>query len=154
MKIIDAKDAKIQFTVGIVVSRFNVEFTKPLLDGALQRIKECGFPDNQVTVLWVPGAIEIPLAAQKLAQLGVYEAIICLGVVIKGETEHYRYVCEQVSSGCQQVALQNDLPVIFGVLTTETDDQVKERIGGKHGHKGREAVDAAIEAVAALRQIG
>lgn len=154
MKIIDAKDSKTQFAIGIVVSRFNHAITKCLLDGALQRLKELGFSDDQVTVVWVPGAIEIPLAAQRLAQLGVQEAILCLGSVIRGETDHYDYVCKQVSRGCQTVALQNDIPLIFGVLTTQNEAQAKERAGGKQGHKGRESVDVAVEMVAALRQVG
>lgn len=153
MKIIDAKDSKTQFSIGIVVSRFNHAITKLLLDGALQRLKELGFSDGQVTVVWVPGAIEIPLAAQRLAQLGVYEAILCLGAVIRGETDHYDYICKQVSSGCQTVALQNDIPLIFGVLTTQNEAQAKERAGGSQGHRGRESVDVAVEMAAALRQV-
>lgn len=142
------------FPVALVVSRFNESVTSGLLEGALRRLSEKGFTDSQITVVKVPGAVEIPLAAQRLAQLGSYDAVICLGAVIRGETSHYDYVCQQVSQGCQHVALQNDLPVIFGVLTTENEEQALERIGGKHGHKGCDAVDAAIEMVSVLRQIG
>ena len=154
MRIIDEKATKHQFAIGFVVSRFNEGFTRPLLDGALARLKERGFEEADITVVWVPGAVEIPIAAQRLAQLGTLEAIIALGAVIRGETTHYDYVCSQVSEGCQTVALQNDVPVIFGVLTTENEAQAQDRIGGKHGHKGHDAVDAAIEIVSTLRQIG
>jgi len=153
MKIIDAKDSKTQFTVGIVVSRFNTEITRLLLDGAQKRLKEFGFSDNQITVVWVPGAIEIPVATQRLAQQGVFEAIICLGAIIKGETDHNKYVAEQASFGCQKVALQNDIPVVFGILTTATEEEAKARSGGAAGHKGREAVETAVEIVSVLRQI-
>ena len=154
MKIVEGKDAKMTFSIAIVVSRFNFDVTKTLLSGAKDRLKELGFTDNQITVCWVPGAIEIPLAAQRLAQLGNFEALVALGAVIRGETDHYDYVCQQVSYGCQRVALQNDIPVIFGVLTTAKEEQAVERSGGKHGHKGREAIDAAVEMAAILRQIG
>lgn len=154
MRIIDESKSKLSFKVAVVVSRFNPEITGGLLEGALTRLKELGFPDSDITVAWVPGAIEIPITAQRLAQLGTFEAIIALGAVIRGETSHYDYVCEQASQGCLNVSLQNDIPVIFGVLTTENDEQAKDRIGGRHGHKGRDAVDSAVEVVAVLRKIG
>lgn len=154
MRVIDCKDAKSTFTIGVVVSRFNLEISKLLLEGATSRLKESGFSENQITIIWVPGAIEIPITAQRLAQQGVFEAVICLGAVIKGESDHYRYVCEQVSQGCQHVALQNDIPIVFGVLTTENEQQAKDRAGGKEGNKGRNAAETAIEMVVALRQIG
>ncbi len=157
MKVIDAKnsakDGRSPFNVAIVVSRFNSEVTEKLFAGAKGRLKELGFGADEVTACYVPGAIEIPLAAQRLAQIGVYDAIICLGAVIRGETGHYDYVCEQVSQGCQHVALQNDLPVVFGVLTTDNEAQAMERAGGSHGNKGIDAVDTAVEMVAVLRQI-
>jgi 6,7-dimethyl-8-ribityllumazine synthase len=152
MNIVDEKNASLQFPVAIVVSRFNEEITLALLDGALTRLKERRFDDSQVTVVWVPGAVEIPLAAQRLAQLGKYDAIVALGAVIRGDTDHYDYVCNMVSQGCQHVSLQNDLPVLFGVLTTDNEAQAKERTGGAHGNKGRDAVDAAVETVAVLRR--
>ncbi|MBI4403736.1 MAG: 6,7-dimethyl-8-ribityllumazine synthase [Deltaproteobacteria bacterium] len=154
MKIIDGKESKTQFNISVIVSRFNSEVTKLLLQGALERLKELGFSENQTTVVWVPGAIEIPLAAQRVAQLGLHEAILCLGAVIRGETDHYKYVAEQASIGCQQVALQNDIPVVFAVLTTENEEQALARAGGKQGNKGREAVDTAVEIVSVLRLIG
>lgn len=140
--------------IAVIVSRFNEEITKSLLDGAIAQAKERGMTDSNLTLAWVPGAVEIPVVAQRLAQLGTFDAIVCLGAVIRGETDHYQWVCSQVSEGCQHVALQNDLPVIFGVLTTDTEEQAKDRIGGRHGHKGKDAIDAALETIGVLRAIG
>jgi 6,7-dimethyl-8-ribityllumazine synthase len=153
MQIIDEQGSTNAFPLAIVVSRFNDSVTRALYEGALQRLNELDFSDHQVTVVWVPGAVEIPITAQRLAATATYEAIITLGAVIRGETSHYDYVCEQVSQGCQQVALAHNIPVIFGVLTTETDEQAIERSGGGKGNKGREAVDAAMEMVAVLRAV-
>jgi 6,7-dimethyl-8-ribityllumazine synthase len=141
------------FPLAVVVSTFNSAITEGLLSGAKARLSELGFTDEQVTILHVPGAVEIPLAVQKVAQLGIVKAVIALGAVIRGETDHYDYVCTMVSQGCQHVSLQNDLPVIFGVLTTDTEEQALDRIGGKHGHKGRDAVDAACEMVSLFGQL-
>jgi 6,7-dimethyl-8-ribityllumazine synthase len=141
------------FPIAIVVSTFNEEITEKLLEGARSRLSSLGFSDDQVTVLRVPGAVEIPLAAQKIAQLGIVEAVVTLGAVIRGETSHYDTVCQMVSQGCQQVSLQNDLPVIFGVLTVETEAQALDRLGGNHGHKGIDAVDAACEMVQLFKQL-
>ena len=152
MKHIEPGD--LRFPIGIVVSRFNREITDKLLGGALSRLRERDFLDSDITVVSVPGAIEIPIAAQRLAQLGTLSAIIALGAVIQGETLHFDYVCEQVSQGCSHVSLQNDIPVIFGVLTTHTEEEALERAGGKYGHKGIEAVDTAVDIVSVLRQIG
>jgi 6,7-dimethyl-8-ribityllumazine synthase len=154
MRIITAKKLKEVYNVAIVVSRFNEDITQRLLEGAVQRLKELDFADEHITVVWVPGAVEIPLTAQRLARADNIEVIICLGAVIRGETSHYDYVCEQVSQGCQKVSLEQDIPVIFGILTTENEEQALDRLGGKHGHKGRDAVDAALEMVSVLRQIG
>lgn len=142
-----------RFNIAIVVSRFNQEITQKLYDGAIQRLNELDFDTQQITVVWVPGAVEIPLAAQRLAKTEKFEAIICLGAVIMGETKHFDYVCQQVSFGCQKVALTHDIPVIFGVLTTDTEEQAYDRVGGHHGHKGRSAVDTAFELISVLRQI-
>lgn len=139
--------------LAIVCSRFNTEVTDLLLQGALARLKELGFAADQVPVYQVPGVVEIPLVAKKLARLEKYQAVICLGAVIRGETTHYDYVCEQVSQGCQQVMMEFELPVIFGVLTTENKAQALDRCGGSHGHKGRDAVDAALEMVALLEKV-
>ena len=153
MKITDCKKSKFVFPLAIVVSRFNEEITSRLLKGALDRLQELDFSKDQTRVVWVPGAIEIPLVAQKLAQSGNYDAIICLGAVIQGETDHYDYICSQVSQGTQQVALQNDIPVIFGVLTTKNEEQALERAGGKMGNKGKDAIDTAVEMVCCLNEI-
>lgn len=137
----------------IVVSRFNETITDKLLQGALDRLTELKISHNNVDVFKVPGAVEIPLIAQKLAKQRRYQSIICLGAVIRGETTHYDYVCQQVSHGCQRVALDYEIPVIFGVLTTENEEQALDRLGGQHGHKGKDAVDAALETVACLASI-
>lgn len=154
MQIITAKPITDSFNIALVISRFNEEITQGLYEGAIQRLNELNFADEHITAIWVPGAVEIPLTAQRLAHTGTYSAIICLGAVIRGETSHYDYVCQQVSEGCQTVALKYDIPVIFGVLTTENEAQARARIGGEHGHKGKEAVDAAFEMVSIIRQIG
>lgn len=153
MRIITAHEMKSQFNIALVISRFNEEVTRRLYEGAVLRLKELAFSDEQITVVWVPGAVEIPLTAQKLARTNAYEAIVCLGAVIRGETNHYDYVCQQVSQGCQTVALQESIPVIFGVLTTDDEEQAFARTGGAHGHKGRDAIDAAFEMASLFRQI-
>ncbi len=153
MKQIDQRDSRLRFPIGIVVSRFNEGVTRKLLDGALRRLKEKDFDESEITVAWVPGAIEIPVVAQRMAQLGRLEAIVALGAVIRGDTSHFDYVCKQVSDGCQAVSLQHDLPVIFGVLTTNTEDEALARAGGAMGNKGCEAIDACVETVSVLRQI-
>ncbi len=153
MRVIQAQPVKEHFNVAIVISRFNEEVTQALYEGALARLHELNFAKEHITVVWVPGAVEIPMTAQYLAHTDHYEAIICLGAVIRGETDHYDYVCQQVSYGCQRVALNNDLPIIFGILTTETDEQAIERASPKQGNKGGYCVDAALEMVSVLRQI-
>jgi len=153
MRTITAHDLKTQFNIAIVISRFNEAITHKLYEGAILRLKELEFAEDQITVVWVPGAIEIPITAQSLATTNTYEAIVCLGAVIRGETNHYEYVCQQVSYGCQKVALKNSIPIIFGVLTTDNEEQALARVGGNHGHKGRDAIDAAFEMASVLRQI-
>ncbi|NNM59307.1 MAG: 6,7-dimethyl-8-ribityllumazine synthase [Legionellales bacterium] len=154
MRKIQAEDIKPTFDIAIVVSRFNIEITEALCGGAVQRLRELGFKNECIDVVWVPGAVEIPITAQRLAKTKKYEVIIVLGAVIQGETVHMDYVCEQVSQGCQRIMLDYEIPVIFGVLTTLNEDQARERVGGSHGHKGRDAADAAYEMVSVLRQIG
>src|ERR1700722_1737766 len=139
MKIMTAKDINIPFSLALVISRFNESVTHRLYERAVQRLKELEIPNDHITIVWVPGAIEIPIIAKKLAQSKKYPVIIALGAVIKGETGHYDFVCKQVSDGCQQIAIQFDVPIIFGVLTTENIEQALERSGGKHSHQGREA---------------
>ena len=137
--------------IAIVVSRFNLDITEKLLAGALSRLEQLQLVATKI--VWVPGAVEIPLATQLLAKTKRYHAIIALGAVIRGETSHYDYVCQQVSYGCQKVALAHSLPVIFGVLTTDNDDQALARVGGHHGHKGSDAVDAALEMIQLIEEL-
>jgi len=141
------------FPLAIVVSRFNEIVTQALLEGALARARELGFHDDHITVVHVPGAVEIPIVAKRLAQSQQYRAIVTLGAVIRGETSHYDYVCDIVSQGCLQISLEHNVPVIFGVLTTENDEQALDRCGGSHGHKGVYAVDAAVEMATVLSKI-
>ena len=130
--------------IAIVVSQFNEHITTPLLQGCVEQLQSQGITIMPKDITHVPGAVEIPLMAQRYAKSERYHAVICLGAVIRGETTHYDYVCQQVSYGCQKVALKYDMPIIFGVLTTDNDEQAFDRIGGKHGHKGKEAADTAI----------
>jgi 6,7-dimethyl-8-ribityllumazine synthase len=153
MSTVTTQNTSNHFNVAIVISRFNEAITHKLYEGAIQRLQELNFHTRQITTAWVPGAIEIPITAQRLAQTSKFEAIICLGAVIKGETQHFDYVCQQVSHGCQQVALTQNIPVIFGVLTVNTEEQAYDRVGGKHGHLGRSAVDTAFELVSVLRNV-
>ena len=138
---------------GIVASRFNEFIVKPLLDGALDAIKRHGGDLRSVDVAWVPGSYEIPLAAKRMALSGRYDAIVCLGAVIRGATAHFDYVAGGVASGVSAVALETNLPVIFGVLTTDTTEQAVERAGTKAGNKGFEAAVAAIEMADLMGQL-
>lgn len=131
-------------SIAIIASRFNQEITERLLQGAVSRLQEYGLAEADFHIAWVPGAVELPLAAQQFAKREDCDAVICLGAVIRGETDHYDYVCQQVSYGCQRVALEYDIPVIFGVLTTDNEEQALARTGGAHGHKGRDAADTAL----------
>lgn len=148
-----AENKKLTFPIALVVSRFNQEVTAKLLAGALERLRELEFDEGQITVVEVPGAVEIPLVLQKLSELNQFDALVALGAVIRGETTHYDYVCNLVSQGCQKISLKYKTPVVFGVLTTENEEQALERCGGRHGHKGREAIDTACEMVALLRAL-
>ena len=137
----------------IVVSQFNHEITEKLLQGAIERLVEVGVCQDDILTVRVPGAVEIPFTAQLVAKANQHDVIICLGAVIRGDTSHYDYVCEQVSQGCQRVMLDYEIPVIFGILTTDSEEQALERVGGSHGHKGRDAADTALsmlEVVASL----
>ncbi|OIJ15922.1 6,7-dimethyl-8-ribityllumazine synthase [Anaerobacillus arseniciselenatis] len=131
--------------VGIVVGRFNEFITSKLLGGAEDALKRHGVDEADVDIAWVPGAYEIPLIAKKMANSKKYDAVITLGTVIRGSTPHFDYVCSEVSKGVASISLQNDIPVIFGVLTTDTIEQAIERAGTKAGNKGWEAAAAAIE---------
>ena len=141
-------------TFGVVASRFNDFIVRPLLDGALDAIKRHGGDTGAVDVVWVPGSYEIPLVAKRLALSGKYDAIVCLGAVIRGATAHFDYVAGGVASGISAVALEANLPVIFGVLTTDTIEQAIERAGTKAGNKGFEAVVTAIEMASLMDQMG
>lgn len=140
--------------VGIVAARFNEFITSKLVGGALDGLKRENVKDENIDVAWVPGAFEIPLIASKMAKSRKYDAIICVGAVIRGSTSHYDYVCSEVSKGIAQVSLANDLPVMFGVLTTDTIEQAIERAGTKAGNKGFECAQGAIEMVNLIREIG
>ena len=140
--------------VGIVAARFNEFITSKLVGGALDGLKRENVKDEDIDVAWVPGAFEIPLIASKMAKSRKYDAIICVGAVIRGSTSHYDYVCREVSKGIAQVSLANDLPVMFGVLTTDTIEQAIERAGTKAGNKGFECAQGAIEMVNLIREIG
>ena len=140
-------------TIGIVAARFNEFITAKLLSGALDGLKRHGVDDNKISLAWVPGAFEIPLIAGKMAKSGQYDAVICLGAVIRGNTSHYDYVCSEVSKGIAQVSLQTGIPVLFGVLTTENIEQAIERAGTKAGNKGFDCATSAIEMVNLIRQL-
>ncbi|MCI1935473.1 MAG: 6,7-dimethyl-8-ribityllumazine synthase [Bifidobacteriaceae bacterium] len=139
--------------VGIVVSRFNDFITSRLLEGALNELQRLGVAEGDCDVLWVPGAFEIPLAAKKMAASGRYDGLIALGAVIRGSTSHYDFVCQQVTSGIGRVQLDADMPVLFGVLTTDTVEQAIDRAGTKSGNKGAECAQGVIDQVDAFRQL-
>lgn len=141
------------FPIALVVSQFNRDVTKALQDGAVTCLLEHGFSKENITIIEVPGAVEIPLVVQRLAKAERHAVVIALGAVIRGETSHYDLVCESVSEGCQHVALKFDIPVIFGVLTTEDEAQAWDRLGGKHGHKGIDAAKAAMAMYRILQQL-
>lgn len=138
----------------IVVSRFNEFISQKLLGGAVDCLVRHGANEEDIQVTWVPGAFEIPLFAKKIARTGKFDAVICLGTVIRGSTPHFDYVSAEVSKGVASVALQTELPVIFGVLTTDSIEQAIERAGTKAGNKGWDAALAAIECVDLSAQIG
>ncbi|TCS81370.1 6,7-dimethyl-8-ribityllumazine synthase [Pectinatus cerevisiiphilus] len=138
---------------GIVVARFNEFITNKLLSGALDTLNRHDAAEEDVTVAWVPGAFEIPLVAKKMAQSGKYNAVICLGAVIRGATTHYDYVCNEVSKGVAAVGLSTGVPTLFGVVTTENIEQAIERAGTKVGNKGADAAMGAIEMADLLRKM-
>ncbi|MHC1714082.1 MAG: 6,7-dimethyl-8-ribityllumazine synthase [Acidaminococcaceae bacterium] len=138
---------------GIVVGRFNEFISSKLLSGSIDCLVRHGADNEDITVAWVPGAFEIPLVAKKMAATGKYDAIICLGAVIRGATPHFDYVCAEVSKGIASVSMQYETPVSFGVLTTENIEQAVERAGTKAGNKGVDAAMAAIEMADLLKNI-
>lgn len=139
--------------IGIVAGRFNELITKSLLEGAIDGLERYGVSEESIDVAWVPGSYEIPLIAKQMALTKKYDAIVCLGAVIRGATAHFDYVAGQVASGLAHVMQEVNLPVIFGVLTTDNIEQALERAGSKSGNKGFEAVQTAIEMVNLLKQI-
>lgn len=138
---------------GIVVARFNEFITNKLLSGAIDTLRRHEADENNIDVAWVPGAFEIPIVAKKMAESKKYDAVLCLGAVIRGSTSHYDYVCNEVSKGVAQVGLQTGVPTIFGVVTTENIEQAIERAGTKAGNKGSDAAMAAMEMASLLGKI-
>ena len=137
----------------IVTSRFNEIITQNLLKGCKRTFSEEGIKEDQLETIWVPGAFELPLTAKVLAETNKYDAIVCLGAVLRGETPHFDYICAEVATGTREVSLQYGLPVIFGVLTTDTVDQAMERSGQHLGNKGSDSAMVALEMVAVLKDI-
>lgn len=145
--------AKEGMRVGIIASRFNSFIVEKLLDGAVDGLVRHGVEEKNITAVWVPGAFEIPVVAQKMAQSDKYDAVIAVGAVIRGSTTHYDYVCSEVSKGIANVGLQTGKPVLFGVITTENIEQAIERAGSKAGNKGYDCALSAIEMVNAMELI-
>ena len=153
MKRFEGKLVAQEMRVGIVCARFNEFIVSKLLSGCQDTLLRHGVRDEDMDVAWVPGAFEIPLIASKMAKSGRYDAVIALGAVIRGSTSHYDYVCSEVSKGVATVALQSDIPVLFGVLTTDTIEQAVERAGTKAGNKGSDCAESAIEMVNLIRAL-
>ncbi|MTI84570.1 MAG: 6,7-dimethyl-8-ribityllumazine synthase [Firmicutes bacterium] len=139
--------------VGLVVGRFNEFITSKLLSGALDSLNRHGVTDDNVEIAWVPGAFEVPMVAKKLAQTNKYDAVICLGSVIRGATPHFDYVAAEVSKGIAKVGIDTDVPVIFGIITADTIEQAIERAGTKSGNKGWDAAVTAIEMANLMRVV-
>lgn len=153
MKVFEGNLVSKKIKVGIVAARFNEFITSKLLSGALDTLKRHDVEDDDIHVAWVPGAFEIPLIASKMAHSGKYDAVICLGAVIRGSTTHYDYVCSEVSKGIAQASMASGVPVMFGILTTENIEQAIERAGTKAGNKGSDCAAGAIEMVNLLREM-
>lgn len=133
------------FKIGIVVSEWNAVITNALLEGARETLLKSGVLEDHIEVLYVPGSFELPWGARQIMKPGKKDAVICLGCIIQGETKHDEYIASAVASGIMQLGLMSGIPVIFGVLTTNTEEQAKDRAGGKHGNKGAEAAFAALQ---------
>ena len=153
MKVFEGKLVSDRIRVGIVCARFNEFIVSRLLGGCEDVLLRHGVQPDDISVAWVPGAFEIPLIASKMAKSGKYDAVIALGAVIRGSTSHYDYVCSEVSKGVANVALNSDIPVMFGVLTTDTIEQAIERAGTKAGNKGADCAQGAIEMVNLIRAL-
>ncbi|MCD8187623.1 MAG: 6,7-dimethyl-8-ribityllumazine synthase [Ruminococcus sp.] len=153
MKIYEGNLIPKDIRIGIVVARFNEFITSKLLGGALDTLKRHDVNEDSVDVAWVPGAFEIPLIASKMAKSGKYDAIICLGAIIRGSTSHYDLVCSETAKGIAMVSLNSDIPVMFGVITTENIEQAIERAGSKAGNKGSECAEGVIEMINLIHEI-
>ncbi len=151
MRVLEGNVVAKGIRVGIVAARFNEFITSKLVGGALDGLKRHDVREEDIDVAWVPGAFEIPLIASKMAKSKKYDAVICVGAVIRGSTSHYDYVCSEVSKGIANVSLNSDIPVMFGVLTTDNLEQAIERAGSKAGNKGYECATGAIEMVNLIR---
>ena len=153
MRVLEGNVVAKEIRVGIVAARFNEFITSKLVGGALDGLKRHDVKEEYIDVAWVPGAFEIPLIASKMAKSKKYDAVICVGAVIRGSTSHYDYVCSEVSKGIANVSLNSDIPVMFGVLTTDNIEQAIERAGSKAGNKGYECATGAIEMVNLIRAL-
>ena len=153
MKTVEGKVVAEGLKIGIVGARFNEFIVSKLISGARDGLVRHGVNDDDITLAWVPGAFEIPLVAKKMALSGKYDAVICLGAVIRGATSHYDYVCAEVSKGIANVSLNSDIPVMFGVITTENIEQAIERAGTKAGNKGYDCAVSAIEMINLIKEI-
>ncbi len=153
MRTFEGKLTSNNIKIGIVASRFNEFITSKLISGAMDGLIRHDVPEDSIHLAWVPGAFEIPLIASKMAKSGKYDAVICLGAVIRGATSHYDYVCSEVSKGIAAVSLETGIPVLFGILTTENIEQAIERAGTKAGNKGYDCALSAIEMVNVIREI-
>lgn len=153
MKVLEGKLVVDDIKIGIVAARFNEFIVSKLISGAVDGLVRHNLSEDNITLAWVPGAFEIPVVANKMANSGKYDAVICLGAVIRGATSHYDYVCAEVSKGIANVSLNSGIPVLFGVLTTDTIEQAIERSGTKAGNKGYDCALSAIEMVNLMREI-
>ena len=153
MKTLEGKMVANGARIGIVAARFNEFIVSKLIGGAMDGLVRHDVKEDDVTLAWVPGAFEIPVVAKKMAESGKYDAVICLGAVIRGATSHYDYVCAEVSKGVAAVSMQTGVPVMFGILTTDTIEQAIERAGTKAGNKGYACALGAIEMINILNQI-
>jgi len=153
MKTFEGKLVSKNIKIGIVASRFNEFIVSKLLSGALDGLERHDVKDSDITVAWVPGAFEIPLAASKMAESKKYDAVICLGAVIRGATSHYDLICGEVTKGVASVGLQTGIPILFGIVTAENIEQAIERAGTKAGNKGYDSAVSAIEMVNLFREL-
>lgn len=153
MKVIEGVYSGEGLKIGIIASRFNEFITSKLVSGAEDCLKRHGVADDDMSVAWVPGAFEIPVIAKRMAASGKYDAVICVGAVIRGATSHYDYVCNEVSKGIAAVSLDTGIPVLFGILTTDTIEQAIERAGTKAGNKGTDCAMSALEMVNLIKNI-